>query len=150
MTAADLLAHLGKLANLGPLSLDGQGVCRLVFDGTTEVDLEPSPDAQAVHLHAALGPVPPDSGVPFFRMLLAGNLFGRDTAGNVLSFLPVERTVFLCRTTPLAGLDADEFAEDLTEFVRQARRWAAKIRLGPESAQPAEPGMVDFRNMVRV
>jgi hypothetical protein len=51
MTADELLAAIGKMAGMGNLALDGEGVCRLVFDGLTEVDVERSPEGAALHLH---------------------------------------------------------------------------------------------------
>jgi hypothetical protein len=151
MTADELLAAIGKMAGMGNLALDGEGVCRLVFDGLTEVDVERSPEGAALHLHSALGAVPPDAGKNFFARLLAGNLYGRQTSGNVLALLPVERTVFLCRTAPLDGVDPEDFAELLAGFVGEARTWAAAIQAGPgATGTPSADGPVDLSNMVRV
>lgn len=151
MTAEELLASIGKQAGLGNVALDNSGVCRLVFDGVTEVDLERSPDGAALHLHAALGPAPPHAEPDFYCTLLAGNLYGRQTGGNVLALLPVEGTVLLCRTVPLERADADAFADLLAEFVRQTRRWTARIQSGPDGGQTSLPDApVDLRNMMRV
>jgi hypothetical protein len=151
MTADELLASIGQQADLGNVALDASGVCRLVFDGVTEVDLEQSPDAASLHLHAALGPASPHAEPEFYRMLLAGNLYGRQTAGNVLALLPVDGAVFLCRTVPLERVDADAFADVLAEFVRQARQWSARIQSGPDGdVVPLPDAPVDLRNMMRV
>lgn len=151
MTADELLAAIGQQAGLGNVALDANGVCRLVFDGVTEVDLERSPDGGSLLLHAALGPEPPHAEPEFYRMLLAGNLYGRQTAGNVLALLPVEGTVFLCRAVPLERADADAFADLLAEFVRQTRQWAARIHSGLAGDQaPLPDAPVDLRNMMRV
>jgi hypothetical protein len=150
MTADELLSTIGKMAGMGSLALDGEGVCRLVFDGATEVDLERAPEGDALHLHSALGAVPPDAGPDFYARLLAGNLYGRQTGGNVLAVVPVERTVFLCRTVPLEGVDPEAFAELLAEFARQARKWAAAIQAGPDDSPSAAEGPIDLSGMVRV
>lgn len=134
MTADELLAAIGKMAGLDRLALDDEGVCQLVFDGTTAVDVERSPDGGALHLHSALGPVPSGAGFTFYSMLLAANYFGGQTGGNVLAVLPVEGTVFLCRTAPLEGVDPEEFALMLGEFVRQVRKWTERVHAAPVAA----------------
>lgn len=99
--------------------------------------------------------VPPDAPASVFRDLLAGGLFGKDTAGGFFALEPSSGTVVYNYyfDSDRAEADIDGFVATLEKILQLCDIWAERIRRvldgdagGPEPGAPAE--MPD-RHMIR-
>lgn len=133
MELGALLNELATRMGLDGLRLDSNGVCRLVFDQTIAVDLEPSADKTLLHMVAELGPLPPDAPAPWLRRLLAASFMGQDTGGAHLALDPLNNDVVLCQRLALDGLEITRFVPELEAFVNYAQDWIHRFADGNES-----------------
>lgn len=129
MNIRDVLAELGHQMGLN-VTLNDEGVCRLVFDDRFSVDVEASPDNDAVHLYSVLCPVPPENKEPFYERLLEANLFGGDTGGAWFALDGVHGEVVLNRTVKMTNTDYQDFADLLEAFVAHLESWSDKLSGG--------------------
>lgn len=127
MTLDDLVAEFGTRTGLGTLRLNGEGVCRLVFDGELTVDVESGASGREFTLSATLGSLDPEAGRAVLMKLLDANLMGRGTNGAALALDVITDEVVLCRTLPLDGLTYGAFEAALEGFVQAAERWTDEI-----------------------
>jgi hypothetical protein len=129
MNIRDVLAELGHQMGLN-VTLNDEGVCRLVFDDRFSVDVEASPDNDAVHLYSVLCPVPPENKEPFYERLLEANLFGGDTGGAWFALDGAHGEVVLNRTLKMTDTDYRDFADLLEAFVNHLEAWTDKLAGG--------------------
>lgn len=128
MNLNDLLSDLGNNIGLGPLKLDDGGVCRLVFDGDTSVDIEESGDLEHhLLMHSVVGYTPPEGRLAFYEKLLSGNYLGRQTVGGSLALDPSTGEVLLWRSLDTAQLGVEVFASKISDFVQTARHWSREL-----------------------
>ena len=73
-----LLLEYGKFKQLRKLQLDSSGICTLLINNTL-VAFEKSSDGQGFFVYASLGVFPPEQENQANRILLKGNLFGKET-----------------------------------------------------------------------
>ncbi len=128
MKIEQLHSELGACMGLANMHLDDAGMCRLVFDGTTNVDLERDPHGETtLLLHAALGSVPPEGKQALYLRLLGGNYLARETLGHVLAVDADAGEVVLCGNVDVENADVKILAEVLTTFVQTAQEWSRRI-----------------------
>ena len=137
MNIRDALAELGHQMGVN-VTLNEEGVCRLVFDERFLVDIEASPDQDAVHLYSVLCPIPPDDKERFYERLLEANLFGGDTGGAWFALDRAHGEVVLNRTVSMANTDYREFADALEGFVNHLEAWDDKLAHGELSESTEE------------
>lgn len=137
MNIRDALAELGHQMGVN-VTLNEEGVCRLVFDERFLVDIEASPDQDAVHLYSVLCPIPPDDKERFYERLLEANLFGGDTGGAWFALDSAHGEVVLNRTVSMANTDYREFADALEGFVNHLEAWDDKLAHGELSESTEE------------
>ncbi|HAO32696.1 MAG TPA: hypothetical protein DCQ84_07070 [Candidatus Competibacteraceae bacterium] len=142
MNIRDALAELGQQMGL-PITLNEQGVCRLVFDQRFTVDIEASADRDTVHLYSVLCPIPPEDRESFYERLLEANLFGGGTGGAWFAVDALHNEVLLNRALTMANTDYQDFVGILESFVNHLESWEGKIDSG-ELNRPAEAMTVDF------
>jgi Tir chaperone protein (CesT) family len=127
MRVEQLVRELGIRLGLS-LALDGNGMCRLVFNGGATVDLEAlRDDGEKFVIYAVLGKLRPGPREAIYRTLLEANLPTRDGAAGVLA-LDVERDeVILQRILDATPLNAVYLAEIVEKFVDMAVSWTERI-----------------------
>ena len=142
-TAGGLLRALGAEVGIPQLELDGTGCCTLAFDEVI-VNLELDDEAQELFLYASLGSVPDGAPASFYRELLDGNLFWKDTGGATLSLDREGRRVILLQTLSLDRISEAGFKAAVERFVNVAEGWSRRLeesltRGSQEAADPASP-----------
>ena len=122
MRVEQLVRELGIRLGLA-LALDGNGMCRLVFNGGTTVDREAlRDDGEKFILYSVLGKLRPGPRERLYRTLLEANLPTEDNAAGVFA-LDVERDeVILQRILDATSLTAVHLAEIVENFVDMAVR----------------------------
>ncbi|HLO75766.1 MAG TPA: type III secretion system chaperone [Magnetospirillum sp.] len=139
MSVSDLLAEFGRKAGLGSLGLDGQGVCRLSFDGSLIVDLEFDDGAGVLHLYGTVGPVPAGDREAVYQRLLSANLFGRETGGATLALDGGRDEIVLCRALVPDHLDPLAFEAALAAFVDALEGQREQLKTAPVGGPSHEP-----------
>lgn len=140
----DLVNQYARAVGMGPLSLDDEGRCSLLFDDKFSVTLAPQPETGALILFAELGPVSPDAELDLCRKMLEANYLWQHTGGwGTLALAPerhpnVPRTAVLTHQTPLASLDFGAFRNRLTDFVDTAEAWIDYLADGGSQQEALE------------
>ena len=128
MTPHNLFAELGQKMNLPNLSLDAQGLAKLVFDASLDVNIEYDTSTHQLHLYTLLGPVPATGKAEVFEKLLAGNLFGAATHGAVLAIDPLTGDIVITTTLDPDKTDLLDFEKALEHHVMAAEQWSSQIK----------------------
>ena len=139
MDLGNILKEFGQATGLGPLALDGNNLCRLVFDGNLTVDIELLPDGRRFYVHAVVGPLPGSGGPDLLRSLLGANLFGRETGGAVLALDPDLDELLLFREFDAAATDYDAFVAALEALLNALERWRKVLAAGQYERPTNQP-----------
>jgi hypothetical protein len=118
----ELLDQLGRSLGLPALGTDELGVCMLVFDERTTVNLTLDPLGGELLSWCELGNV--DAGLQeadaLLRQLLRTNLFWRGTRGATLAMMPGTDAVILARRWPMEGMTVDRLRVGIDAMVETA------------------------------
>jgi hypothetical protein len=116
MRVEQLVRELGIRLGL-PLALDGNGMCRLVLDGGTTVDLEAlRDDGEKFVIYAVLGKLRPGPREAIYRALLEANLPSRDGTAGVLALDGDRDEIILQRILDATSLNAVYLSEILSKW----------------------------------
>lgn len=132
MAIDTLLRQLANELGLAELSLDHTNTCAIGLPDDLHIDLHHEPQAGALCLAADLLELQDDTRAQIVPALLRANLDLGALGGAW--FARRERTVSLCRSLPVDGLDLPALAQALAGLVAQCRRWRAHL-----AASPAAP-----------
>jgi hypothetical protein len=155
----DLVNEYARGVGTGPLSLDAEGRCSLLFDDKFSVTLAPHPETGALLLYAELGALPPAAEPDLCRKMLEANYLWQHTGGwGTLALAPehapnVPRTAVLSYQTPLASLDFGAFRNRLADFVDTAEAWIDYLAAYEQAVEAREgdlPGADLGSPMLRV
>lgn len=127
MRLEDLLIELEQAMGLPNLELNQEGICHLFLNKTALVSLERSPNKPGFYLYSTVGVVPKHLEASFCLEALSGNLFGRQTGGASLGYLPPSSTLILFEYMPEAGLSLATFRQRLEEFLAYLKMWHGKL-----------------------
>lgn len=122
-----LLESLAAQIGLPQLSLDNNGVCRLVFDAKLTLDLEPADNGATVYLYAVIGNAPLTAPGELFSSLLSANYFCRETGSAFFSYDTDSGDILLQQKFLLDGLTPPVFLAQFEQFVATAESWLARI-----------------------
>jgi len=127
MRVDQLVRELGVRLGL-PLALDGNGMCRLVFNGGMNVDVEAlRDDGEKFIIYSVLSKLRPGPRGPLYQALLEANLPTGDGAAGVLA-LDVERDeVLLQRILDASSMTSVYLSEIVEKFVDMAVSWTERI-----------------------
>ena len=145
MNINELIKELGVALGMPDLQLNPEGCARLVFDGTTAINLEVDAERGCLHLYSLLGSVPLERRDAVLYSMLKGNLFGNKTAGATLAIDSLCEEAVLCRSIELEYLSVPRLTNILEKFVKVTELWVKKIdkKTAPEPPRnPCRP--VDF------
>jgi hypothetical protein len=140
MSIDELLREFGSRSGLGVLSRNGEGVCRLIFNGGLIVDIEAPDRDPDLHLTATVGPLAPRASASLLRALLSANLMTRESGGAALALDLNRDEVVLHRQLPAEGLDYAAFERSLDSFLSHLER--CRRLLDEESSAPVS-GLAD-------
>ena len=120
---------VGQSLELPALQLDEDGHAFIELSGGAYLHFHSlAPEApQGFVLVGALGHVPPAAEPAILRLLMAGNLSWRETAGGALAFDPEERRAMLIIRLDLTPLDEEAFAQRVFAAIAAAENWAEQI-----------------------
>ena len=101
MTPHQMLDALSRQTGAA-LAFNGDGLCRLRFDGRFIVDLEVTDDEDAIYLYARLGTLPAgEQGRELMARMMRAHCLGRES-GNTLFGLDGEEIMAVAREGPAA------------------------------------------------
>ncbi|WP_337770851.1 type III secretion system chaperone [Desulfovibrio piger] len=128
MTPHEMLDALSRRTGAA-LSFNGDGLCRLRFDGRFIVDLEVADDEDAIWLYARLGPLPAgEPGRALMERMMRAHCLGRES-GNTRFGLDGEELMAFARVAA-AGAGEDTLFTALEDFLDVLAHWADELQQG--------------------
>lgn len=135
------LAEVRKESGIEAFSADEDGLVSLDIDGRYTLNLQFVERTGKVLCFIELVQLPSDAPASVYRDLLAGGLFGRDTAGGFFALEPETGTVVYNYffDFELIRNDVDEFTTTLEKILQLCDIWRERILAG-DSLPEAESG----------
>ena len=131
MTGDDVRAQLDKMLRdfgtaigMAGLQTEENGVCVLVFEGRTRVNLVADPNTGHLIIWSMLGRMQSDRAEAMLRTLMRANLFWNGTQGATLGLMPEEDDLVISIRRPLDGIDDDALRELIELIVERAEHFA--------------------------
>lgn len=148
-----LLQELGKSTGLGVLEPDAQGLLTLAIDeGRYELSMQHIEATGKILVFVQVCQLPKDCGVEPYRALLAGTLFGAETAGGYFALEPESEAViynYLFDFKSPADLPVDVFEGTLEKIMSLTELWAERLQEvlnAPKADEmPGEQGNLEGR-----
>lgn len=112
----ELLKAFGADVGVAGLATEENGVCLLVFDGRTRINLLADPTTDHLVVWSTLGALPADKAEATLRALMRANLFWTGTQGATLGLMPDSDNVVLAIRRPLDSVDVAAL-RDLIELM---------------------------------
>ena len=128
MTPHQMLDALSRQTGAA-LAFNGDGLCRLRFDGRFIVDLEVTDDKDAIYLYARLGTLPAgEQGRELMARMMRAHCLGRES-GNTLFGLDGEEIMAFARVAAAEAGDGTLFTA-LEDFLDVLAHWADVMQQG--------------------
>lgn len=126
MTPHEMLDALSRQTGAA-LAFNGDGLCRLRFDGRFIVDLEVTDDEDAIYLYARLGALPAgEQGRELMARMMRAHCLGRES-GNTLFGLDGEEIMVFARVTAVGAVEETLFTA-LEDFLDVLAHWADELQ----------------------
>jgi hypothetical protein len=153
MELSALLHQLASTLGMEALELNEHGVLSLQFGDTTVINLEPDPQSGECHMYSSLcrAPEDADSRSQLFGAFLAGNCFGRGTAGAAFSLDESNDEILLGRQFELEAARPEQLIAWLRDFLTIMDIWQKRLPeiIGNSSSLVVEaPGESTYFNRV--
>jgi hypothetical protein len=132
----ELLTAFGSATGVPNLATEDNGVCILVFDGRTRINLLVDHTTENLVAWSSLGTLPAGKAEAVLRRLMRANLFWTGTQGATLGLMPESDDVVLAIRRPVDGIGADGLAGMIELMVERAEALAATV--AGEEPSPAE------------
>lgn len=129
---AEIQGKLDKLAahlDITSLKLDAEGQTALLIGDEVPLLLCHFPDAPGVVAASPMPELEGETRARVLRQLLQANLDFKQTGGGVFGTLLPSGDVQLCRFVMLVDRDPASTADDLAQFVDDARTWVEQLEL---------------------
>ena len=135
------LEAVRKETGIGALVSDETGLVSVKVDDAYNVNLQFIEATGKVLCFVEVAELPVDAPSSVYRDLLAGGLFGKDTAGGYFTLEPETETVVYNYffDFDLIKNDPDEFTSTLEKILQLCDIWRERIQSG-EAAQETESG----------
>ena len=128
MTPHQMLDALSRQTGAA-LAFNGDGLCRLRFDGRFIVDLEVTDDEDAIYLYARLGTLPAgEQGRELMARMMRAHCVGRES-GNTLCGLDGEEIMAFARVAAAEAGEGTLFTA-LEDFLDVLAHWADVMQQG--------------------
>ena len=141
------LSEVRKASGVDAFQADETGLVSVRVDDVYNLNLQFVEATGKVLCFVEVAELPTDAPREVYRTLLAGGLFGKDTAGGYFALEPESETVVYNYFFDLdrAAKDVEEFVSTLEKILQLCDLWAERIKgglaAGKEDAAPAEvPG----------
>ena len=124
------LAEVRKASGVDVLTPDDTGLVSVRVDDTYNVNLQFVEATGRVLCFVEVAELPPDAPRAVYRDLLAGGLFGKDTAGGYFTLEPETETVVYNYFFDLeeAAKDVEDFVHTLEKILQLCDMWAERIK----------------------
>ena len=124
------LAALRKETGIEAFAADESGLVSIRVDDTYNVNLQFVEATGKILCFVEVTELPGDAPKEVYRDLLAGGLFGKDTAGGYFALEPESETVVYNYFFDLeaAANDVEDFTATLEKILQLCDIWAARIR----------------------
>ena len=136
------LRQIREETGIDTLVPDDAGLVTVRVEDRFNVNLQFVEATGRVLCFVEVAQLPPDAPKDVYRDLLAGGLFGKETAGGYFALEPDTETVVYNYF-----FDLDKIAEDTEDFVATLEKilqlcdlWAERIHAAPAAESAAEPG----------
>ena len=131
----DLLAQARKETGIESLVADESGLVSVRVDDAYNVNLQLVEATGRVLCFVEVADLPKDAPKEVYRDLLAGGLFGKDTAGGHFSLEPETETVVYNYLFDLdaAAKDVDDFIATVEKILQLCDIWAERIKTNMSS-----------------
>lgn len=129
MSLDQLLRHVSTELGLPDFRLNANGVCQFTVDDGVVITIEDAPLERSAHFYSTIASVPDSQRDTLFATLLEAQLFGREIGeGSAFGFERSAGEILLCRKIRIDAVEADAFAEALSEFIAWAEHWQSKLK----------------------
>lgn len=126
MTPHQMLDALSRQTGTA-LAFNGDGLCRLRFDGRFIVDLEVTDDGDAIYLYARLGTLPAgEQGRGLMARMMRAHCLGRES-GHTLFGLDGEDIMAFARVAAAGAAEGTLFTA-LEDFLDVLAHWADELQ----------------------
>ncbi len=135
----DFLASLREHTGLDSIVPDENGLVSVRVQDEYNVNLQFIEATDKVLCFIEVAELPKDAGRAVYRDLLAGGLFGKDTAGGFFALEPETETVvynYLFDFDKIAQ-DVEEFTTTLEKILQLCDIWTDRIRTDLVDGEPA-------------
>ena len=145
----NFLAEVRKVTGIGALSPDESGLVSVRVDDAYNVNLQFVEATGKVLCFVEVAELPKDAPKEVYRDLLAGGLFGRDTAGGYFALEPETETVVYNYFFDLekAAEDVEDFIDTLEKILQLCDIWADRIRSGCGSLDEGSEKLHHFSSL---
>ena len=124
------LAEVRKVSGVDSLKPDGSGLVSVRVDDAYNVNLQFVEATGKVLCFVEVAELPTDAPREVYRDLLAGGLFGKDTAGGYFALEPETETVVYNYFFDLetAANDVEDFIATVEKILQLCDLWAERIK----------------------
>lgn len=134
------MAEVRKVTGVGTLVPDETGLVSVKVDDTYNVNLQFVEATGKVLCFIEVAELPKDAPRAIYRDLLAGGLFGKETAGGYFALEPETETVVYNYFFDLedAAKDVEAFVATLEKILQVCDMWAERIKGKMDVIDPSE------------
>ena len=127
---ARFLADVRKATGIESLAPDGTGFVCVRVDDAYNVNFQFVEATGNILCFVEVAELPPDAPKAVYRDLLAGGLFGKDTAGGHFTLEPETETVVYNYFFDLetAAADVEDFVSTVEKILQLCDLWAERIK----------------------
>ena len=137
----EFMAEVRKTTGIETLVPDESGLVSVKVDDTYNVNLQFIEATGKVLCFIEVAELPKDAPRDIYRDLLAGGLFGKETAGGYFALELESETVVYNYFFDLedAAKDVEEFVATLEKILQLCDMWAERIKGKMDTIDPIEP-----------
>jgi len=137
----NFLAEVRKASGVETLTPDDTGLVSVRVDDKYNVNLQFVEATGRVLCFVEVAELPTDAPREVYRDLLAGGLFGKETAGGYFALEPESETVLYNYFFDLdrAAEDVEEFVATLEKILQLCDLWAERVKGALPAAAAAAP-----------
>ncbi len=146
------LSEVRKASGVDAFQADETGLVSVRVDDAYNVNLQYVEATGKLLCFVEVAELPTDAPREVYRDLLAGGLFGKDTAGGYFALEPESETVVYNYFFDLdrAAKDVEEFVSTLEKILQLCDLWAERIKGGLAAGQEyAAPSGMHGDHMIR-
>lgn len=127
MKLEDILKEYSRDKNIPLLSLDNEGICRILLNEITLINFEKSENHQSFYIYTTIGFVPQANESRISMQAIRGNLFGKETGRASIGYDPKSHLLVLFMYIEENNINYSNFLHLLEEFASYAIYWLKKV-----------------------